>query len=239
MQVMITCTNGCILSFNWNWCLPWLQGAIALSWGVFTSLCGNHWLCLTFCPSGRSTVAASHQPGSEPFSVFWTTCLVPSVCRSVSRGSQWFRPGLHEVQSGWAGWGDHGGPSGTLGCSLLQPADGVGCSPEGYPALRPVQRGKFHPEHWCSTLTENTSCSFFFRQKFCTNGTKPYTTVIIKLLNTNTNDSIRCKERGVRCEHTIYDLKKHRGRLHWLSPLPSFMKLPPACRQLFPLLSLK
>lgn len=84
-----------------------------------------------------------------------------------------------------------------------------GLQPRRIPCTTACTKGKFHPEHWCSTLTENTNNKmflffFFFCLTFCTNGTKPYSTRIIKVLNTNTNDSIRCKERGVSTQSVIW-----------------------------------
>lgn len=83
--------------------------------------------------------------------------LLYSDLRSVSGGCQWSRPGLHEVQSGRSGWGGDCGPSGSLGRSVLQPADGLGCSSERHPALWPVHWRTHHPEHRWPTLTGNTT----------------------------------------------------------------------------------
>ena len=79
-----------------------------------------------------------------------------SVLRSDSRGSQRFSPGLHEVQSGKSWWGGDSGPSRSLGCSLLQYPNALGCSSGRHPTLWSVCWGTPDPEHQHPTLIKST-----------------------------------------------------------------------------------
>lgn len=83
-----------------------------------------------------------------------------SALRSVSRGSQRFSPGLHEVQSGRSRWGGDSGPSRSLGRSFLQRPDVLGCSSGGCSALRSVRRGTPDREHHHPTMTKK-KCWWF------------------------------------------------------------------------------
>lgn len=79
-----------------------------------------------------------------------------SFLRSVSRGSQRFSPGLHEVQSGGSGWGGDIGPSRSLGCSLLQCPNVLGCTSGRHPALWSVWWGTPDSKHQHPTLTQSS-----------------------------------------------------------------------------------